>query len=131
MNISAVEPVITVSSQERTEVIFTSQDFMKLLIAQLQHQDPLNPVQSHEFMAQLAQLQSTATLNELHETLEDYTRKAGLLMPVGLLGRTIEWTAADGSVERGVVERVRFGVDKPMIMAAGQLIDISQIDEIW
>ena len=131
MNISTVAPIATASVQQSSEVMFSSQDFMKLLIAQLQHQDPLAPMDSREFMTQLAQLQSVATLNELNETVQDYSRQAGLLTPVSLLGKTVEWTAADGSVQRGVVETVRLGMDKPTIVAAGQLLDLSQIVEIW
>ena len=44
--------------------------FMKLMLAQMKHQDPTNPMQSHEMAAQLAQFTSLEQLNNINTTLE-------------------------------------------------------------
>jgi flagellar basal-body rod modification protein FlgD len=44
--------------------------FLTLFIAQLEHQDPLNPVESQEFTAQLAQFSSLEQLYNLNDTLD-------------------------------------------------------------
>lgn len=43
--------------------------FLKLLVTQLQHQDPLNPLDDTEFIAQLAQFSSLEKLTEMAATL--------------------------------------------------------------
>jgi flagellar basal-body rod modification protein FlgD len=49
--------------------------FMKLMLAQMKHQDPSNPMQSHELAAQLAQFSSVEQLQNINTTLTDM--KAG------------------------------------------------------
>lgn len=46
-------------------------DFMTLLLAQLQHQDPLNPMESQEFAAQLAQFTSVEQLYNINDNIVD------------------------------------------------------------
>lgn len=58
----------TTALTERSEL---GQDaFLKLLVTQLQHQDPLNPLENGEFIAQLAQFSSLEKLTEMAASLE-------------------------------------------------------------
>ncbi len=58
----------TTSPTDRSEL---GQDaFLKLLITQLQHQDPLTPMENQEFIAQLAQFSSLEKLTEMAASLE-------------------------------------------------------------
>lgn len=45
-------------------------EFLQLLVAQLKHQDPMNPMNSEEFAAQLAQFSSLEQLMNINETLQ-------------------------------------------------------------
>jgi flagellar basal-body rod modification protein FlgD len=47
------------------------EDFLKLLLNQLSHQDPLNPMDSTEFTSQLTQFSSLEQLSNIGSTLED------------------------------------------------------------
>jgi flagellar basal-body rod modification protein FlgD len=49
--------------------------FMKMMIAQMKHQDPTNPMQSHELAAQLAQFSSVEQLQNVNQSLDEM--KAG------------------------------------------------------
>ncbi len=46
-------------------------DFLKLLVTQLQNQDPMNPATNQEFAAQLAQFSQLEQLTEMNSTLEE------------------------------------------------------------
>ena len=67
-------------------------DFLNLLITQLQNQDPLNPTDSTEFTAQLAQFSSLEQLNNVNDNLEqlqNYQAAANNSQAVSLLGKEI------------------------------------------
>jgi flagellar basal-body rod modification protein FlgD len=55
------------SIQNRTQLL--KDDFLKLLVTQLQNQDPLNPASNQEFAAQLAQFSSLEQLMEMNKAL--------------------------------------------------------------
>ncbi|MFO7734950.1 MAG: FlgD immunoglobulin-like domain containing protein [bacterium] len=46
-------------------------DFMKLLLTQMQHQDPLSPMESTDYISQLAELTSLEELQNIHEGVQN------------------------------------------------------------
>lgn len=89
-------------------------DYMKLLVTQLQNQDPLEPMKNDQMAMQLAQysqLQQLESMNSNFSSILDATQKS---YASSLLGKTVSYyaTQADGSVQNaeGVVKEV--GTDK-------------------
>ena len=67
--------------------------FLKLLVAQLQHQDPLNPMEDTEFVSQLAQFTSLETLNNINGNMENVIESMTRQESVGaanFLGKMVE-----------------------------------------
>ena len=74
-------------------------DFLKLFVAQLQHQDPMNPMEDSDFMGQMAQF----------STLEQITNVASaneMSQSLGLLGKTVTYVDKDRVTHTGVVQAV-------------------------
>ena len=64
--------------------------FMQLMIAQLRHQDPLNPQDGAEFLSQLAQFETASGIRSLQKTVSDYAgaaREGQALAAAALVGR--------------------------------------------
>jgi flagellar basal-body rod modification protein FlgD len=76
----------------QTGEVMGKEDFLKLLIAQLQHQDPLNPMDGTEFTVQLAQFTSLEQLNNVNgnlETLQNYQASINNAQAVSFIGKTV------------------------------------------
>ncbi|GKV67802.1 hypothetical protein NCCP2716_03000 [Sporosarcina sp. NCCP-2716] len=69
-------------------------DFMKLLIAQLQNQDPTNPMKDNEFIAQMAQfssLEQTMNLSKAFEKFAETANQGQLIQYNSFVGKDIKW----------------------------------------
>ena len=65
-------------------------DFLKLLTVQLQQQDPFEPVDNKEMLAQMAQFSSLGGINDTNATLEAISSKLDLLTAAAAQGKTQE-----------------------------------------
>jgi flagellar basal-body rod modification protein FlgD len=81
------------SSSATTELLNTDA-FMNLLVTQLKYQDPLDPMETNEFMSQLAQLTQVERLQNIYDSLTDLetTIETGNL--IDMIGKKI---AVDGN----------------------------------
>ncbi len=114
-----VEVSMQVSKQQGTNPIETGaataeeeldrDAFLNLLVTQLQNQDPLEPVDNTEMIAQLAQfssLEQMENLNASFEQLSSTIEQQNFLTASSLVGRNVTATAPDGSLIEGPVEAV-------------------------
>jgi flagellar basal-body rod modification protein FlgD len=93
--------------------------FLKLLAAQLQHQNPLNPTDDQQFLAQMAQMSEVEQVTNMARGQEEITRSQQMTEAVSLIGRTVTWLDADGS-HSAAVESVQAGANGPTVTAGGQ-----------
>ena len=103
-------------------------DFMKILITQLTHQDPTEPMKDTEFIAQMAQF---STLEQITNMTQDFSKLAGILstsQALGLLGRTVELFDGENMIS-GVVEEVS-GRETPMVLVNGRYYDFERVEKI-
>ncbi|MBW2412846.1 MAG: flagellar hook assembly protein FlgD [Deltaproteobacteria bacterium] len=86
-------------------------DFLTLLITQLQNQDPLNPADSTEYTAQLAQFSSLEQLNNVNKNLEYmqlYQASINNAQAVSFIGKEIISFGNEVRVTEGQAESCRF-----------------------
>ena len=88
-------------------------EFMKLLVAQLQNQDPLNPLDSANFSAQLAQFSSLEQLTQINQKLADQAQggsTAGRFEAVGFIGREVTGPSLGIAVKDGVATTLDYAL---------------------
>ena len=81
-------------------------DFLKLFVAQLQHQDPLKPMEDKEFMGQMASFSTLEQVAKLAAANEKLANTLSLTGSLGFIGRTVTYKDAAGETRTGAVERV-------------------------
>ena len=78
------------------------QSFLKLLVAQMKNQDPTNPMDSTQYMAQLASFSQVEQSVQMNTKLDQMLQSSALAQADALIGRTI--TSADGETTGKVAE---------------------------
>ncbi|MBB3207807.1 flagellar basal-body rod modification protein FlgD [Rhodopirellula rubra] len=81
-------------------------DFLKLLIQELQNQDPLNPMDNSEMVQQIGLIREIGATDELTGTLTTLSDNQQLVTASGLIGKQVSGLATDSSQVDGVVDRV-------------------------
>ncbi|AXQ28064.1 flagellar hook capping protein [Solimonas sp. K1W22B-7] len=98
MAVDAIGGAVGTGLGELTRSGVSQEDFIRLFLTQLNFQDPLEPVDNREFLAQLAQFSSVEQLRTLGENIDALLGVQASGQALGLLGRTVEVSTASGSV---------------------------------
>ena len=110
-------------------------DFLKLLVTQLRYQDPMQPVDDKEFIAQLAQFSSLEQIQNLNSTMEQFITinliEGQLSRAAALVGQEVQVydPRRDASIE-GKVEAVRMFDGVCKLVIDGEMHDLHQLEEI-
>ncbi len=101
--------------------------FLKLLVAQMKYQDPMNPTDSSDFLSQSAQF---TALEKMQAVADQTGMMLGAQMAFGasgLVGRTVTYTLEDGTEGTGVVNGVTFGDSGPVLQVGDVNVPISNV----
>jgi flagellar basal-body rod modification protein FlgD len=100
--------------------ILDKDDFLRLLVAKLSNQDPLNPVEDEDFVAQLAQFSSLEQLSNMNENLEQDIQWNYMLsqtisntMATSLIGRTVRADSSMLYLQSGDAADLAVNLDRP------------------
>jgi len=80
--------------------------FLKLLVAQLQYQDPMSPTDNQQFVQEQAQFSMVEGVTNLETTMKQMQATEQMSQATGMIGTTVDYTAADGSTATGTVSSV-------------------------
>jgi flagellar basal-body rod modification protein FlgD len=106
-------------------------DFLKLLMAQLQNQDPSKPMDDTQMVAQMAQFSALEATQQLSATIQQNNNVQTLFQAGAMIGKYVQADASDGTTTTGAVTGVSFtttaGVTSPTLQVNGKDIDYSTI----
>ena len=104
-------------------------DFLKLLLTQLSHQDPTSPMDNNEFIAQMAQFSSLEQMHNMANGFEKMTNMMNNSDAVSTLGKTVDIELGADKIT-GVVESVTRG-EKPQVLVNGNYYSMEHINAVY
>ena len=144
MNISAIGATLGTppSQQDRGLGGMKSEDFFKILITEMQTQDPFKPADTADMISQVSQIRSIELSSKLTDTLDLLTRQQRMGGASELIGKYVQAiaTALDGSqsLHEGVVTSVFFNSDGSAVLEldtgaavpASDVIRVTTLEEV-
>jgi len=97
-------------------------EFLQLLVTQMQYQDPLNPTSDTEFIAQMAQFSSLEQMQNLNNSFSVYKAYE-------LVGKQVSGTV-NGTLIEGIVDSVRNQADGQYAVIGDSLISVDKITKV-
>ncbi len=110
----------SVTSQE------TQQQFLQLLVAQIQNQDPLDPVKQEDFISQLAEFSTLEGIERLNVQFGDMLALQQLTNGAQLVGKSVRFTDGDGT-SVGRVDEVASANDRLVLTVSGKQVPIDNV----
>ena len=114
---------LTTDTSTNASSTLNQNDFLKLLVAQIQFQDPLNPKSNSDMAAQMAQFTSLQQATESSSSL-------AMLQANSLIGSTVNLQIDSTNTAAGVVTGVVMSAGVPMITVGGTNYKLSQINSV-
>lgn len=103
--------------------------FLQLLTAQLQNQDPLNPVSSTDFTTQMSQLSTVSGIQQMNANLQQMLQMQQLSQGAALVGKSVSY-GTGSNAGSGVVQGVSLNNGALQVQVNGQSISSGQITGI-
>ena len=99
------------------------QDFLNLLVTELQNQDPMNPMSDTDFIAQMAQF---STLQQAQQTYQSISETQA----TNLIGATVTVSGTGGVSATGTVTSVLMNSGSPEIVVNGQPYTLNEVQTV-
>lgn len=118
-------------------------DFLKLMMAQMQYQDPLSPMDNSQMIAQMAQFTSVEQLTNISNQLTAMSQSLG--NSSGLIGKLVSWvgetktgnydvntgkTEVIQTIESGLVDSIIVRSGTHYVKVGGKEVELSQIQQV-
>jgi flagellar basal-body rod modification protein FlgD len=113
-----------------TSALLDPQAFLQLLVAQLQYQDPTNPVDTSSFMNQTAMLSQVQSMTTMTSTLTSLAGAQQTQAATSMIGKQVAYTDSSGMPRSGVVASVSITGGVPSLHVGSDSIALSDVRQV-
>jgi flagellar basal-body rod modification protein FlgD len=93
-----------------------AEDFIKMMLTQLQNQDPMEPAKNEELLAQMSQIGQLQASTDLQTSLKGMVLQNNIASAGNLIGKKIQGMDENGDPVEGLVNSVRVEKDKGVFL---------------
>lgn len=114
MNASAIttNPTSAPNTLKSKNLELKAEDFVKMMITQLQNQDPMEPAKNEELLAQMSQIGQLQSSTMMQESLKGLVMQSQIGSAGNLIGKTVQGLDHKNEQVKGIVNSVRVENDK-------------------
>jgi flagellar basal-body rod modification protein FlgD len=108
-----------------------TEDFIKMMITQLQNQDPLEPAKNQELLAQMSQIGQLQSSTSLTDSLKGMVLQNQIGSASALIGKTVQGLDGQDDPVTGLVNSVKVGADGVSLeLDNGKSLMLSRVTQI-
>jgi len=108
-----------------------AEDFIKMMITQLQHQDPMEPAKNEELLAQMSQIGQLQSATLLQESLKGMVMQNQIGSAGNLIGKTVQGLDDKNEQIKGIVNSVRVEGDELFLeLDSGKRLAMGRVTSI-
>lgn len=126
--VDSLNKALGATTNSKGHAVMGKNDFLKLLITQLTHQDPSKPLSDTAFISQMAQFSALEQMTNMSDGFKKLNEILSSGQMVSLLGKKVEIANGKHSIE-GVVKAITGG-SSPQILVDGNYYDYSAVQKI-
>ena len=108
------------TTKQKTNNELGKDDFLQLLVTQLQHQDPLAPMEDKDFIAQMAQFTSLEQMKNMNNAVQ-------ITQATSYIGKQVTWADSQGTEQTGIVSAIRIVNSEPKVMIGETAVEMKKI----
>lgn len=108
-----------------------TEDFIRMMITQLQNQDPLEPAKNEQLLAQMSQIGQLEASQDLQSSLKSLVLQNNVGAASGLIGKMVRGQDDLGDPLEGLVTSVRVEADRVLLeLDNGKAVPLSRVTSI-
>ena len=136
MAITAPAPTSGTSSRPGTQAAkknfeLKTEDFIKMMITQLQNQDPMEPAKNEQLLAQMSQIGQLQSSTMLQQSLQGMMLQNQIGSAGNMIGKQIEGMDDENATVNGIVNSVRVENDKIFLeLDSGKRLALDRVTSI-
>ncbi|MYL19196.1 flagellar hook assembly protein FlgD [Halobacillus litoralis] len=135
---TSIDPSLYLKNQQTHtsgSSILEKDDFLKILMTQIQNQNPLDPMKDQEFVSQMTQFSSLEQMTNMSTAFQSFTEQqnmSSLITYSGLIGKEVAYSSKDqGELKTDVVAAVTQKEDGTYVeLQSGSLVDVQDVTKV-